>query len=451
MRDVENLLSNPRRALLTMSIPLLLALIVENLQSFIDGVWCSGLGSEAMSAISMSQPIYAMIAAIGTGIGIGVASAMAKFIGSGDKQSADNVVVSTIIIVIILSTLSSVILWFLAEPIIVFCGGESNIALCMEYTIPFLFMSFFLMMNAVWAGMLRAEGAAKKSMILSVIASVTNIVLDPIMIYTLDMGVMGAAIATCASYVLITILALRWYLTKRTYVDMNLRNYRFSKAPLMEVMIIAMPCAIEMLVQPLISVPQNAVVYGCGGEAGFVCYTYAFRFIGIALIPSIAIAKSLIPVISASIGQKDADKVMECCKLTYKYTLGMEFIFMIIILLGADFFVEAFMGSESMAALHDEMTLAVSIYSLTCIFHTCRIVGTSILQATRHAIAATALTLTREFMFLGMFIVAATISMHAIYWACDVTNFIMMIVISAFALHYLKDTTNKIRSSNSIS
>ncbi len=437
-KGVEDLLSNPRRALLTMSLPLLCALIVENLQTFIDGVWCSGLEAEAMSAISMSHPIYGMIASVGTGIGVGVSAAVAKYIGADDKDSAENVVAGSIYVSLAISIVAAAIMWVLAEPIVVFCSGEASVELCMEYTRPFLLCSFFLVMNAVWAGLLRSEGAARKSMLLSVIASILNMILDPILIYGLNMGVLGASLATCISFIAITVIAFWWYFSGRTYLSMNLRGYHFRKAPLMEVMIIAVPCIIEMLVQPLISVPQNAIVYGCGGEEGFVAYTYAFRFIGIALIPTIAIGKSLIPVISAAIGQDDSQKIMESCKLTYKYTLSMEFVFMVVIFLTADILVNAFMNSESMLAIHDEMALAVRIYTLTCIFHTFRIVGTSILQASRHAVVASVLTLTREFMFLGAFAIAATISMHAIYWACDIVNFIMMFVITGFAYHYLK-------------
>jgi len=448
-RDVENLLSNPRRALLTMSLPMLFALLVEKIQIFVDGVWCSGLGSDAMSAISMSSPIYGMIAAFGTGLGIGISAAIARFIGAGDKESADNATAGTIVIVFISSILASIIMYFVAEPIIIFCGGEADLELCMEYVYPSLIFSFFLMMNAVLAGMLRSEGAARRAMILSVIASVVNIVLDPILIYGAGLGVLGASLATCLSFVVITVIGLRWYLTGRTYVNLDFKNYKFNATPVKEVLIIGIPCAIEMLVQPLISVPQNAVVYACGGEAGFVCYTYAFRFIEIALIPSIAIGKSLIPVISAAIGQRDTEKILQSCKMTYKYILSMEVVFMIIILLGADFFVEAFMGSESMQALHDELALAVRIFSLTCIFHTCRVVGTSIMEATRHAVVATVLTIARELLFLGTFIIAAGISMHAIYWACDVTNFIMMFVITAFAYYYIRDLVKRLQKEDS--
>ena len=320
-KDVDNLLSNPKRALLAMSLPLLCALIVENLQTFIDGVWCSGLEAEAMSAISIAHPIYGMIACVGTGIGVGVSAAVAKYIGAEDKDSAENIVAGSIYVVILFSIVAATIMWFAAEPIIVFCSGDGNLDLSMEYTRPFLACSFFLMMNAVWAGLLRSEGAARKSMLLSVIASLLNMVLDPILIYGLNLGVLGASLATCFSFIAITAIAFWWYLSGKTYLAMNLRGYHFCKDPLKEVMIIAIPCIFEMLVQPLISVPQNAIVYSCGGEEGFVAYIYAFRFISIALIPTIAIGKSLIPVISAAIGQDDSKKIIESCKLTYKYTL----------------------------------------------------------------------------------------------------------------------------------
>ena len=437
-RDVDDLLGNPRRALLTMSLPLLFALVVENLQTFVDGIWCSGLGPDAMSAISMSQPVYGMIGSIGTGIGVGASAAIAKFVGAGDRRSAENVLTGSILMVLAVSVAASTVMWFLAEPLIRFCGGDGSVELCMEYTRPFLLASFFLMMNSVWAGMMRSEGAARMSMMLSVAASAINMVLDPVLIYGLGMGVQGAALATCVSFMSVSAIAFSLYLSNRMFLSMRFRGYRFEKAPMKEVFIIAVPCAVEMLVQPLISVPQNAIVYGCGGEEGFVAYTYAFRFISIALIPTIAIGKSLIPVISASIGQNDSRKIMESCRLTYKYTLSMEFVFMVAIFVLADVLVNVFMNSDSMAPIHDEMALALRIYTLTCVFHTFRIVGTSILQASRHAVVASVLTLTREFMFLGMFAIAATISMHAIYWACDLTNFIMMFVITLTAWHYLK-------------
>ena len=438
-KNIDNLMGSPRRALLTMSLPLLFALIVENLQSFIDGVWCSGLGSDAMSAISLSHPIYAMIARVGTGIGIGASAAIARFIGAGDSESAGNAASVSILLSLLLSILMTVCLWFAAEPIISFCSNGENLELCMEYTRPILTSSFFLTMNAVWAGMLRAEGAARRSMFLSITASIVNIILDPILIYGLDLGVTGASLATCISFIVITAIGFWWYLSGKTYVRLDTRRFRMQKAALVEVLIIAVPCIIEMIIQPIIMVPQNAIIYDAGGEEGFVSYIYSFRFVTITLIPVVAISKSLIPIVSAGMGAKKPDMILESCRLAYKYTLIFEAFCTVFILITADYLVMAFMGSESMMAIHDQMTLALRIFSLTCVLHTFRILGNSIMQATRHAATSSALTIAREFVFLIGFAIAANMVFEAIYWSCIITNFVMMFIITLLAKYYLKD------------
>lgn len=435
---VGNLLSNPKRALISMSLPLMLAILVENLQTFIDGIWCSGLSADALSAISMTACIYSMIVAIGTGLSVGSSAAIARYIGSGQKGSAEKVIPTTIILILELSIVLSIVFWLLAEPIVRFIGGGDNMGMCLDYLHPYLLMSFFLMMNTAWTGMLRAEGASMVCMGLSVMASLINIVLDPVLIYTFDMGLTGAAWATCVSYIAVTVVSVWYYLSGRTFLSMRFRGYRPDSAVFNEIVVVGGPCALEMFAAPLLVIPQNAVVYGCGGTVGLVAYTYAFRFIDIALIPANAISKSLIPIISADIGQRRPDKIVEVVRMTYRITLAIGVFCCVFIFLTADYLVEVFMNSESMLEVRHDLVLALRIFTLTCVFHTCRLVGTAILQASRHAVQASVLTLIREFMFLGLFWVAGHFSMEAIYWSCDVTNFVMMFVITIFAYRALK-------------
>ncbi len=435
---VDNLLSDPRRSLLSMAFPLFLAILVENLQTFVDGMWCSGLGSEALSAISISSCIYSMIVALGTGMAVGASASIARSIGAGDRRSAENAIPSIILIILAMSVLTSIAFWFLAEPIVSFVGQGQNVEACMEYTRPFLIMSFFLMMNSVWVGILRAEGASLVCMGMSILASAINIVLDPLFIYGLDMGLEGASIATCLSYVAVTVVGFWYYLSGRTYVKMRFRGFRPDRAVNRDLVTVGGPCALEMFVAPLLMIPQNAIVFSCGGNTGMVAYTYAFKFIDMALIPANAISKSLIPIISADIGQNSPEKVLESCRIAYRITLGIGFVCMVSIFIFADILVGLFMNSESMEAVRGQMTLALRIFTLTCVFHTFRLVGTSILQATRHAMLSSVLTLARELLFLGTFYIASFYSMEAIFWACDVTNFTMMFVISVFAYHAVR-------------
>ena len=440
---VENLLSSPRKALLSMSVPLLLAILVENLQTFIDGLWCSGLGSGAMSAISISSCIYSMIVALGTGISVGATAAISRYIGAGDRASAEKAVPTTILMIFLVSTATSIVFWFVSEPILSFVGQGTNTDACMEYTRPFLIMSFFLMMNSAWIGMLRAEGASMICMGMSIIASAANIVLDPILIYTFGLGLTGASVATCIAYIMVTVAGIWYYVSGRAYLKLRVRGYAFDRAVARDISKVGAPCALEMFVAPLLMIPQNAIVFSCGGNNGMVAYTYAFKFIDMALIPANAISKSLIPIISSDIGQKRPDKIIESCRIAYRITLGIGFVCMIAIFILADPLVGLFMNSESMEEVRGLMTLALRIFTLTCVFHTFRLMGTSILQATGHAVLASALTLMRELMFLGTFYIAAMHSMEAIFWACDVTNFTMMFLISVFAFHSIKGLVEK--------
>lgn len=437
-KDLDNLLSNPRRALISMSIPLFFSMLVANLQNFIDGVWCSGLGSDELSAISISAPIYMLITAVGSGIGIGASAAVARYLGAGDKGMADRVASTTIVLMAIISVCSSLVMYVLAEPLIRFCGGGNNVGMCMEYTAPFLWCSFFLMMNGVLAGLFRAEGASRKSMVLSVTASLINIVLDPIMIYGLGLGVLGASIATCVSFIAITVIGLMMYARGRMYVTISPRLVMLRNPVLYDIAVVGVPCAIELVLSPLLIIPEQALVVSCGGSDGLVVYVNAFRFVSLVLIPASAISKSLIPIISAAIGQRDVDKISECIRLTYKIVFLMEAASAVFLFVAADLLVEILMNSESMEALRDELVLATRIYSITCIFNSLQGVGMSIMQATKHAFTATLMTFMREFIFLGSYFVASRISMTAIYWSLDLTNLIVVCVISAVAVFTLK-------------
>lgn len=440
-KGLDNLLSDPKRAIISMAAPLFLSMLVGNLQSFIDSVWCSGLGSDELSAISISSPVYMLIIAVGSGIGLGASSAIARFLGGNDRASAEKTLNTTIVLILIVSIASSVVMWFLAEPLIRFCGGGNNIDLCMEYTRPFLFLSFFLMMNGVLAGTLRAEGASRTSMALSMTASLINMVLDPVMIYVLDMGVTGASVATCISFIAITAIGLRLYTAGRTYLSLNLKGFRFERPVLHEIGLVGIPCSIEMILSPLLIIPEQALVVSCGGSDGLVVYVNAFRFISLALIPASAISKSLLPILSASIGQQDMPKIRESIRLTYRIVLALETSLAIVIFLSAEALVSLFMNSDSMEELRDELVLATRIYSITCIFNSVQGVGMSVLQSSRHAFLATAMTFVRELMFLTAFFIASGISMHAIYWSLDAVNLCMMcimITLSGYAVKLIE-------------
>jgi Na+-driven multidrug efflux pump len=197
--------------------------------------------------------------------------------------------------------------------------------------------------------------------------------------------------------------------------------------------------ALEMVVMNLLIAPEQSFVASCGGSDGLVVYMNAFRFVGLVMIPANAIGTSLLPVISAQIGQKAPDKVWSTFMYAVELVFIIEAVMGIVLFVFADYLIDLYTYSPEMAALHEQMVLALRIYSVVPIFNGLMHVGNAILKALRKAMLSTVLMFFRELLFLLFYWIAAQISMEAIFWSLDLTNFIAMSVVLAIALFMIKN------------
>ena len=448
-KDVEALLSNPRKAILHMAVPLFFTYLIARLQSFIDGVWCSGLGPDPLSAISISAPIYTIIISVGMALGVGASASIARYIGSGDKGRADRIASLSMVLTLLASVISMPIIYLAAEPIIQVSGGGYNVGISMDYIMPFIICILPLMFNGLLTGLFRGEGAAKKSTIVSVSASLINIVLDPIMIYSFDMGVVGAAWATCISFIVVTVAGFAWYLRGDSYITPHLEGVRFERVLLIDMAAISIPMIIEGVLSRLIIAPEQGLVVSCGGADGLVVYIYAFAYSDLAMIPVMAITAALIPVVSAQLGQGDPDKVMGSFRYSFKLATAIGILMGVLLFVFADQLVYLYTYSEDMSHLHDEMALALRIFSITPLINGLIRVCISMVQALRKALLSTVLMFSRELVFLSFYWFAARISMEAIYWSVDAVNVIMLAVAAAVVYAVLRTELPKIRKRDS--
>ncbi len=445
-KDLDLILSDPHRAMMHMAVPLFFSFLVATLQTYIDALWCAGLGPDPLSAISIVAPIYRMIATFGIAIGVGASAAIARALGAGDRQKANRIASQSVMVTLIAVIGVIPLMLVIGEPLVAICGGGYNIDLSMDYLMPYIICTLPLMMNGLFIGLIRSEGAAKKSMAISVTASLLNMVLDPILIYWLDMGIVGAAWATSISFIVPTIIALLLYVGKKMYVEISFKGFGFDKALLKEIAVITVPYTIQMLLISLMVIPEQGVVSSCGGPEGLVIYTNAFNYVNLATIPVQAITAALLPVISAQIGQREPGKIRETVSFSAKVTVGIGLIMTVVLFVFADFLADVYTYSEEMKPLHDELAMAIRIYSVVPAAIGLIHMWTTVLQALRRAFLSSALMFLREIVFLSAYVVAATISMAAIYWSVDLTNGIMLVMMSVIGAVVLKDALGKMES-----
>ncbi len=441
--DVEALLSDPKKAMLHMAVPLFVTYLISRLQSFIDGIWCSGLGPDPLSAISISAPAYRIIVSIGIAIGVGASASIARHIGAGDKNSADRTASQALMLALAAAIAVIPVMYFAAGPIISMSGAGYNKDLAMDYVTPYILCSVPLVFNGLVVGLMRAEGAAKKSMMVSASASVINMALDPLMIYGLDMGITGAAWATCISYMITLAAGLAMYARGRMYISPSVKGFRFEPDLLRDMAVMTVPVALESLLSCLIIAPEQGLVASCGGAEGLVVYINSFTFVDLATIPSMALMSALIPVVSAQLGQNAPDKVKDSLRYSMKLVLATGVIMGAALFAFADQLVSLYTYSEEMALLHDEMAFALCIYSVVPILNGVMKLGTSMLQALRKAVVSTAIMFGRELMFILFFWFASGVSMTAIYWSLDAVNLIMMAVVLAVLFVVMREYLRK--------
>ncbi|MFA9454720.1 MAG: MATE family efflux transporter, partial [Candidatus Aminicenantaceae bacterium] len=102
-KGVQTLLGNPKKAIIKLSIPMMVAMSVHTLYSFVDGLWVSGLGPDALAAVGFTFPFFFMLMALSAGLGVGGSSAISRMIGAKNKKGADDVASHSMVLMLITS------------------------------------------------------------------------------------------------------------------------------------------------------------------------------------------------------------------------------------------------------------------------------------------------------------------------------------------------------------
>jgi len=161
---VKALLGDPKKAIIKLALPMILAMSVQTIYNLVDAIWVSGLGADALAAVGFVFPIFFIAMALSTGLGMGAGSAISRRIGAKDKEGADNVAVHSLIITLLLAVAFTIPLFVFAENIFVLIGAGKTVGLTVDYGQIIFAGSIFIFFTSVSNAILRGEGDAKRAM-----------------------------------------------------------------------------------------------------------------------------------------------------------------------------------------------------------------------------------------------------------------------------------------------
>lgn len=404
--SVDIMLNNPKKALVKMSVPLIISLLITSFYNLIDAAWVSGLGADALAGVGFFTPIFMILVGFGNGLGSGAAFALSKYLGEENKLKADNASVHSIIINIIVSLIITIILLLLLVPILNAMGAGKTISYALDYGVIILLGSIFIIFSNALYGIFRGEGDTTRPMYAMVASAILNMILDPIFIYNLNLGVRGAAIATIISSIFVILILMYWlYVKKDTYLRPNLSNFSFNRDISKDIIKVGIPASVQLLNNAFFAAVFSALLAFVGSTDSVAVYSTGWRIVIIGTTPLLAIGTALISVIAANYGARNYMNI----KIAHRYAMKISIIIAVIVAILTNVFAgdiaSVFASGGSSVRIAPELT---SFLSWIVIYYPTMAVGvasTYVFQGIGKGITAMFQTILRETGFTIFFAV----------------------------------------------
>lgn len=304
------------KALMSLGVPIMIGMLINALYNLVDAYFVGGLGESQMGAISIVFPLGQVVVGLGLMFGNGAASYLSRLLGRGEKESADQVAstalyssVSIGVIIILLTTL-------FMEPILTMLGAtETILPYALTYARIYVISCVFNVFNVTMNNIVSSEGAAKTTMCALLLGAVLNTVLDPIFIYTLNLGVAGAAIATAISQMVSTLVYLIYVFRKKSAFSFCIKQFVPTKEIMTEILKIGIPTlTFQILTSLSIALINRAAnSYGDAVIAGMGAVT---RITSMGTLIVFGFLKGFQPIAGFSYGAKKFNRLREAIKIS---------------------------------------------------------------------------------------------------------------------------------------
>lgn len=448
-KNVELMRGKPEIAVKKLAIPIMISMILTALYNIIDGIWVAGLGPTAIAGIGFVTPIFMVLNGASVGLGNGATSSIARFIGAKNHEMANKSATHSLFIFLIASIILTVILLLVQEPLLISYGATGQtLNEAIAYATPmFLGLIAFMFSNGC-SGILRGEGDMKRAMYVVVATVILNAILDPLFIYTLGLGSAGASLATITSSAISALIMLYWILIKKdTYVNVNLKTFKFDTKLTKDILKVGIPSSLDMLIMAIAMSIYLIVISQVGGDYGIAAFTSGQRLYLFAIMPLTAIGSAVIAVSGSAYGAKNGDYLSRAHKYGSKFGLALGTVITLILVIFATPLSTIFAYTPETANLVPGIVLYLQVACPTLILTGIGIPSSFFYQGIGKGTYSLMFTILREIIFvvplIFLFVYIFHLDLLGIWLGLCIGRALASIINYAFARYEVKRTRAK--------
>lgn len=231
MKKVDLGKENINKLLISFAIPCVISMLINSVYNIVDQIFIGkGVGTLGNAATNVIFPLVIIFNAVAGLIGNGAAANLSLKLGEGKKEEGGKIVGSAVTVSIIFSIILSVIAYFFLPKLVYMFGCTENVyQYAVDYGKIIILGAPFMIIYSALSQLIRADGSPKYSMVLLVVGAILNIILDPIFIFTFNMGVKGGAIATVIGQIVSFVMAIL-YLKKVKSVKLEKESFKVDNS-----------------------------------------------------------------------------------------------------------------------------------------------------------------------------------------------------------------------------
>lgn len=390
------------RLLITMSVPMMLAMLVQALYNVVDSVFVSQLSEDALNAVSLAFPVQNIMIALAVGTGVGVNALLSKSLGEQDAARANRTAEHGVLLAVITCAVFMVCGTLLARPF--YMVQVPSEPVIVEYGTQYMqicsLFSCGIFMEVMFERLLQSTGRTMYTLFTQGVGAVFNIIFDPLLIFGIGpfprLEVAGAAVATVMGQIVAAVLAILFNHFRNHDIKLSLKGFRFDGWIVRRIYLVGAPSIIMNAIGSLMVFGMNQILLTFTKTATAVLGVY-FKVQSFVFMPIYGLNNGMVPIIAYNYGARKKERLLKTVKLGVLYAVLIMLVGLLIVQTIPDKIFLLFQADENMLSIG---VPALRIISLSFVFAGYCVVTSATFQALGEGIQSMIVSIVRQLVVL---------------------------------------------------
>ena len=418
------------RLLITMSVPMMLSMLVQALYNVVDSIFVARIEEDALTAVSLAFPMQMLMMALGMGMGVGVNALLSKSLGAGDQESVNKAATNGIFLAAVSYIVFLIVGLTLVRPFYETQIDNPNIV---EYGVTYLTicttLSFGIYSQIIFERLLQSTGLTLYNMITQMCGAVTNIILDPILIFGLlgapRMGIAGAATATITGQIVAGTLALIINLKVNKEIHISFKGFKPDLKVIKRIYSVGLPSIIMQSIGSVMVYGMNKIL-GVFSSTAVAVFGVYFKLQSFIFMPVFGLNNGMIPIIAYNYGAKNRRRMIRTMRLACVYAVMVMVIGLLIFEFLPGQLFSLFDASEHMLSMGIPALRIIAIHFP--IAAVCIVIG-SVFQSLGNGIYSMLTSIMRQIVVLlpAAYLLARSGDVNNVWWSFPIAEVVSLL------------------------